>query len=146
MSILSKYLLLRLPDPHRKIGKRDLVLLSTLYATGARVQELCNVSVGDLRFGTTTIMILHGKGNKTHTIVIPEQCSKLLKSFIEQNHLNKRGNHCYLFSNQTHEHMTISCIKAIVKNMFKRRKNIVLIFSASIILLIVSGIQLLCTC
>ena len=116
-------ILLRLPDSHKKTGRRDMVLLSTLYATGARAQELCNITAGDLRLGTTTTVLLRGKGDKIRTIVIPEQCSALLKSHIEQNRLNTRGTHCYLFSSQTHEHMTISCIEAIVKKYVQMAKK-----------------------
>jgi site-specific recombinase XerD len=107
--------LLRLPDSRSRIGKRDKVILSTLYASGARAQELCDLTIGDLRFGAVTAMTLHGKGNKTRTIVIPEQCAILLKHYIEQNNLKGRGPQHHLFSSQVHEHMTISCLEAIVK-------------------------------
>lgn len=114
--------LLRLPDSQTRIGKRDTVILSALYASGARAQELCDITVGDLRFGSTTTMTLHGKGNKTRTVVIPEQCATLLKSHIEQNHLKTSGTHRHLFSSQTHEHMTISCLEAIVKKYVCKAK------------------------
>jgi len=116
-------ILLRLPDPHRKTGKRDLVLLSTLYATGARAQELCDITIGDLRFGETATITLHGKGNKTRTVVIPEKCVLLLKSHMEQNRLNSSNTQRHLFSSQTHEHMTISCIEAVVKKYVQTAKK-----------------------
>lgn len=115
-------ILLRLPDSQSKIGKRDKVILSTLYASGARAQELCDITIGDLRFGTTTTLTLHGKGNKTRTIVIPEQCAVLLKSYMELNRLNSSATQHYLFSSQTHEHMTISCLEALVKKYVGRAK------------------------
>ena len=40
-------LLLSLPDRSCPKGRRDLVMLSTLYDSGARVQELIDLSVGD---------------------------------------------------------------------------------------------------
>ena len=107
-------ILLRLPDASTKIGRRNKVILSTLYASGARAQELCDIKVGDVRFGSTTTMTMRGKGDKTRTIVIPEQCAVLLKSHIEQGRIvGNAGRH--LFSSQTNEHMTISCLEAIVK-------------------------------
>lgn len=105
-------ILLRLPDSHTRIGKRDKVILCTLYASGARAQELCDITVGDLRFGAEAILTLHGKGGKTRTVVIPEHCASLLKSYIAQCRLNAQR---YLFSSQTHEHMAISCLEAVVK-------------------------------
>jgi len=116
--------LLRLPDSHSKIGKRNRVIMSTLYASGARAQELCDLSVGDLRFDTAATMTLHGKGNKSRTVVIPEQCAVLLKSYIEQNRLNSFGTQRRLFSSQTHEHMTISCLEAIVKKYVRIAKRL----------------------
>jgi len=117
-------IMLRLPDSHTKIGKRDKIILSTLYASGARAQELCDLTIGDLRFGTTTTMTLHGKGNKIRTIVIPEQCAILLKSYIEQNRLNDSGKLRHVFSSQTHEHMTISCLEEIVKKYVHKAKKL----------------------
>ena len=117
-------ILLRLPNTDNNIGKRDKVILSTLYATGARAQELCDLTVGDIRFGTTTVMILHGKGSKIRTIVIPEQCSLLLKSYMLQNRLNNAAPQRYMFSSQTHEHMTISCLEAIVKKYVRKAKKL----------------------
>jgi len=116
--------LLRLPNSQSKIGKRDKVILSALYASGARAQELCDITVGDLRFGTVNTITLHGKGNKMRTIVIPEQCALLLKSFMEQNNLNCHNAQRHLFSSQTHEHMTISCLEAIVKKYVRKAKTL----------------------
>jgi site-specific recombinase XerD len=115
-------IILRLPDSHSKIGKRDKVILSTLYASGARAQELCDLTVGDLRFGTAATMTLHGKGNKMRTIVFPEKCAKLLKSHMEYNRLNDSDTQRHLFSSQTNEHMTISCLEAIVKKYVNKAK------------------------
>ena len=117
-------ILLRLPNANSSIGKRDQVILSTLYASGARAQELCDLTVGDIRFGSSATMTLHGKGGKTRTIVIPEQCALLLKSYITQNRLKERGPQHHMFSSQTHEHMTISCLEAIVKKYVCKAKKL----------------------
>jgi site-specific recombinase XerD len=116
--------LLRLPDSRSIIGKRDKVILSTLYASGARAQELCDLTVGDLRFGSAAVMTLHGKGNKTRTVVIPEQCAALLKSYMEQNRLSVSAVQRHLFSSRTHEHMTISCLEAVVKKYVGKAKTL----------------------
>jgi len=119
-------ILLRLPSSGSKTGKRDKVVLSTLYASGARAQELCDLTVGDIRFGKPTTLTMHGKGGKTRTIVIPEQCASLLKAYIEQNRLNDTnvGAQRHVFSSQTHEHMTISCLEAIVKKYIRMAKTL----------------------
>ncbi|MFC5985047.1 tyrosine-type recombinase/integrase [Marinicrinis lubricantis] len=56
--------LLKLPDGSTKASARDRVLLSVLYASGARAQELCDITVGDIRFDGKTSIKLVGKGNK----------------------------------------------------------------------------------
>jgi len=117
-------ILLRLPNSGSKTEKRDKVLLSTLYASGARAQELCDLTVGDIRFGDTSTMTLHGKGSKTRTIVIPEQCATLLKTHMEQLRLKGADPMRHIFSSQTHEHMTISCVEAIVKKYVRKAREL----------------------
>jgi site-specific recombinase XerD len=119
-------ILLRLPDTNYKVGQRDKVILSTLYATGARAQELCDITVGDIRFGETTTVTLHGKGGKTRVVVIPARCSELLKTHLSRNFLNcpdidKRR---HVFSSQTHEHMTISGLEAIIRKYVTNAKEL----------------------
>jgi len=118
-------ILLRLPDTNYKTGQRDRVILSTLYATGARAQELCDITIGDIRFGETTTVTLHGKGDKTRVVVIPSQCGDLLKTHIARNLLDRLDidKRHHVFSSQTHEHMTISGLEAIVKKYVKQAKE-----------------------
>src|SRR5665647_1801080 len=115
--------LLRIPDTTTDIEKRDRVLLSVLYASGARAQELCDLSVDDIRFDTKTSLRLVGKGNKARKITIPDNCAQLLKKHLKRNKLDveTHRNH-HVFSSQTHEHMTISCIKCIVKKYVSKAR------------------------
>lgn len=80
--------LLNLPDTTRKLGRRDAVLLSTLYSSGARAQEICDLTVNDINFGTTTVLRLVGKGNKARMVAIPQNCAVLLKNYLKSNGLN----------------------------------------------------------
>lgn len=41
--------LLAQPDTRTTAGRRDLTMLSLLYDTGARVQELADLKLGDVR-------------------------------------------------------------------------------------------------
>ena len=56
-------ILLALPNDRTAIGLRDKVLLCIMYATGARAQEICDLTVANIRFSSneTTVEIL-GKG------------------------------------------------------------------------------------
>jgi site-specific recombinase XerD len=119
-------ILLRLPDLNRKNGRRDRAILSALYATGARAQELCDLRICDVRLTNPATVTLKGKGEKTRVVVIPEQCAVLLKRHIESERLKNsvQTPHNHVFSSQTHEHMTISCLEAIVKKYIERAKTL----------------------
>ena len=84
-----------------------------IYASGARAQEICNLSVGDIEFlSSGTRLKLNGKGGKARRICIPENCGLILQKYISYRRLeNKPERH--VFSSQTHEKMTISCIEGI---------------------------------
>lgn len=60
--------MLNLPDENYETGLRDKVLLSLMYATGARAQEICDLMVRDVRMNDTSASItLMGKGLKTRS-------------------------------------------------------------------------------
>jgi len=108
-------IMLRLPAPNAYLGSRDLVLLSFLYETAARAEELCNVSVGDIRFSSPTKVKLHGKGSKTREVPVSEDVAKLLRYHMKNNALCKSGDKGRpLFSSQTNERMTTACVRSIV--------------------------------
>ena len=50
-------ILLRLPDDSKEIGLRDKVLLSLMYASGARTQETCDLTVGNIQFNIRSCII-----------------------------------------------------------------------------------------
>ncbi|MDR2559008.1 MAG: site-specific integrase [Oscillospiraceae bacterium] len=111
-------IILGLPNNLTKIGNRDMVLLSVLYASGARAQELCDLTVNDIHFGEKTSLRLVGKGNKSRSVIITDECAELLKSYLQNSpmttsQMKSRASH--IFSSQTHEHMTVSCVEGIVK-------------------------------
>jgi len=108
-------ILLALPDENRETGLRDKILLSLMYASGARSQEICDLTVGNLQFhqkGAT--LNIKGKGRKSRRIGIPKACVTLLKHYIEYRKIIDRPER-HIFSSQTHEQMTVSCIEGIYK-------------------------------
>lgn len=116
-------IILSLPNGLSDTERRNKVILSFLYGSGARAQELCDLTVNDIRFGKNTSLRLTGKGNKSRVVVIPERCAALLHDHLHRNHLNERENRgMYVFSSHTHAHMTISCVEAIVSKYVKTAK------------------------
>lgn len=114
---------LRLPDTSSFIGRRDATLLSLMYATGVRAQEVCDLRVRDVLFESKkATLLVTGKGQKTRRIIIPNPCAELLKQYLIyrkiEDHLDS-----HIFSSQTHEHMTISCVEAIFKKYLRVAKE-----------------------
>ncbi|MGO9754511.1 MAG: tyrosine-type recombinase/integrase, partial [Solirubrobacteraceae bacterium] len=60
--------LLAEPGTATRRGLRDTVLLSTLYDTAARVQEICDLNTADVRTSRPMLITLHGKGSKTRRV------------------------------------------------------------------------------
>jgi site-specific recombinase XerD len=67
---------------------------------------------------------LRGKGGKSRTVVIPEQCARLLKKHMGQIEPKCPGADLrHVFSSQTREHMTISCVEEVVKKSILKAKE-----------------------
>jgi len=119
-------ILMSMPDTATKIGKRDTILLSVLYASGARAQELCDMTLNDIYFGDETNIRLVGKGRKARMITIPDSCATLLKNYLNSVNLDAaspQDRQRHVFSSQTHEKMTISCVEEIVKKYVAAAKT-----------------------
>lgn len=108
-------ILLALPDEAHETGLRDKVLLSFMYATGARAQEICDFRVADLRMNDKSASItLFGKGSKVQQVGISVALVNVIQKYIRHRHI-ERYPEKHVFSSQTHEQMTISCVKGIYK-------------------------------
>ena len=63
-------------------GSRDLALLTTLYDTGARVQEACDLSVRDLHLDRPASATLTGKGRKSRIVPLTPQAAQILTQHV----------------------------------------------------------------
>lgn len=82
-----KCLLEQVPTKDRH-GRRNLTLLSLLYESGARVQELADLTPSCLRLDKPALVRLHGKGNKIRVVPLREQQVDILTTYLEENRLN----------------------------------------------------------
>ncbi len=80
--------LLEKPDKMTKGGRRNMVLLSLLYDSGARVQELADLKVGDIRTASPTTVKLTGKGNKKKDCSINETYVGVFNAIFEREQFN----------------------------------------------------------
>lgn len=116
-------LLLELPNPKNSIGFRDRVLLSIMYASGARAQEICDLKVRDIRFSEgKAVLHIVGKGRKARQVQIGKSPAAMLEKYIKRRSLSEKPER-HVFSSQTHEQMTVSCVEAIFKKYVSLAKE-----------------------
>ncbi len=82
-------------------GRRDAVMLSVLYDTGARAQELIDLNAHDVRLTTPAQVRLLGKGRKVRVVPLMDATARLLRDHLRENDLDRpeRG-HLPLFQNR----------------------------------------------
>lgn len=78
-----KCLLAQIPTDTER-GRRDLVMLSLLYDTAARAQELVDLTPADLHLKAPSYVKLFGKGQKARIVPIQKQPVALLRLYVEQ--------------------------------------------------------------
>jgi len=109
-------LLLEQPDTRTQRGRRDLTLLSLLYDTGARVQELADLRVRDVHFADVAYVTLNGKGQKSRNIPLLSQTTFILRRYFDENRLRTPEKLDYpLFANRQNDKLTRSGISFILK-------------------------------
>ena len=76
--------ILRNPDPSTTKGRRDMVLLTLLYDSGARVSELCGLALRDVRLSDPAVVTLTGKGRKSRVVPLMSGTRDLVARHIEE--------------------------------------------------------------
>jgi len=105
-----------LPDTTSPLGFRDFVLLTVMYASGARAQEICDLTIENITKceDGKIILTLVGKGQKSRRVKITGDASTMLQKYITYRKLwNKPNRH--VFSTQRNEQISVSCIEEIFK-------------------------------
>jgi integrase/recombinase XerD len=119
-------LLLQQPDTTTTKGRRDLALLSLMYDTGARVQEIIDLTPSMLRLNKPPTIKLVGKGNKARLVPMLDVQIDHLKNYLMENKLNESfANTHPLFFNSRKGKLTRAGINHIIHKYGKtaRAKN-----------------------
>jgi len=107
--------LLSMPNMQTEQGRRDATMLSLLYDSGARVQELADLTPRNLRLEEPFYVTLTGKGRKTRHVPIMKQTASLLISYIREQKINSADKLDHpLFFNHRKEKLTRQGIGYIV--------------------------------
>lgn len=85
LTVNEVQLLFNQPDTTTRKGRRDLALLSLMYDSAARVQEVCDLKVSDVRLMDSSIVRLYGKGRKVREVPLEKPCAEILRRYIEEN-------------------------------------------------------------
>ncbi len=111
----SMQLLLSQPNKSTTKGRRDLTLLSTLYDSGCRVQELADLRVRDIILDNPEVLIITGKGDKVRRVPLMKNTLTLLQHYIWENSLDNPWKSDYpLFMNKQHNKLTKEGIAYII--------------------------------
>ena len=119
-------ILLSQPDMSATEGFRDAVLLSVLYDTGSRVQELTSIKVKDVRLSSPAVITLHGKGCKDRQVPLMGRTSELLKLYLDTKkyHLGIAKGDNYLFVNQREQQLSRWGVSYILDKYVDKSKKV----------------------
>lgn len=101
--------------------RRNYVLLVLLYDSAARLEELLNVKVMDVRLDNQPSITLLGKGKKIRCVPIMDKTKEIVIQYINE---NKLTNSSYLFSNSKGEKLNSRTIQIMINKYNKTNKNI----------------------
>ena len=73
----------RASEEETPISLRDVAMVELLYATGARVAELCGLDLSDIDYDRQTIRVL-GKGNKERMIPLGNPAMKAVNVWLKE--------------------------------------------------------------
>ena len=118
-------IILSQPDSCTKNGFRDLVLLSVLYDTAARVDELINLKVKDVRLMNPSVITLHGKGSKVRQVPIMSNTKTLLASYMGTRKISSgvADLENFLFINQKRQKLSRWGISFIINRYIDQAKT-----------------------
>ena len=118
-------LLLEQPDLNDPGGRRNLALLALIYDSGARVQEIIDLTPSSVRLENPVTIRLLGKGRKTRIVPLQEEQTVFLKSYMQENNLlEPHANQYPLFSNNRKEKLSRAGVTYILNSCVSLARKI----------------------
>jgi site-specific recombinase XerD len=118
-------LILEQPDLSTHNGRRNLALLALMYDSGARVQEIIDLTPSSIRFDYPCIVKLIGKGRKARIVPLQDEQLVFLKQYMQENNLMEHYASQYpLFSNNRNEKLTRAGVTYILKTYVELSRKI----------------------
>lgn len=124
MSLDGIKLLLQMPDQKTRTGRRDIALLSLMYDTGARVQEVADLTPSMIRLAAPSTIKLVGKRKKARIVPLMDRQIDILSRYIIENKLNSPNANQYpLFPGRRGEKLTRAGISYILGKYAKMARS-----------------------
>ncbi len=112
------------PSLSARAGRRDAVLLSLLYDTGARVQELIDLSVEDVRLDAPAQVRLVGKGRKARIVPLMEKTAAIVKKYVKEQGLDRpERSKEPLFQNRWADNLSRSGVRYILAKYVQKARD-----------------------
>lgn len=109
-----KLLLSQIPQD-TQAGRRDLAMMALLYDSGARVQEMLDLTPQDIHLTMPYYVTLFGKGRKKRLVPIQKAQADILNRYLVENRLDRpSANHRPLFQNNRGGKLTAAGVKFIL--------------------------------
>lgn len=117
-------LILSQPDCRTQAGRRDRIMLLTLYDTGARVSELTGLKVRDIRLEPPAKATLYGKGMKQRSVPLMDETKDLLREHLYEYNLTDSTSQMKLvFGNQRDEEFTRAGVSYIINKYVAKTRE-----------------------
>jgi site-specific recombinase XerD len=113
------------PDTTASGGRRDLALMALLYDTAARVQEIIDLSVRDVRLEEPATIKLTGKGRRTRYVPLMSRTKNIIESYLKEQKLLGKTE-CLdrpVFFNRQGGKLTRAGVAHIIKKYFEKAKQ-----------------------
>jgi len=125
LSVNGIKLLLRQIDTTTKKGRRDLALLSLMYDTGARVQEVIDLTPSMLYLHKPATIKIIGKGNKARLVPMLDAQTMHLINYLKEYQMDNPVAKLHpLFTNSRKEKLTRSGISYILQKYLKMARDV----------------------
>jgi integrase/recombinase XerD len=111
-------LLLAEPGTASPRAVRNTVLLALAYDTAARVQELCDLNIADIRPASPMTITIRGKGSKIRYVPVMDPTAKLVADYLEHRdrHPGLGANADPLFCGPNHSRLTRSAVAKLLSH------------------------------
>jgi len=125
LSIEGIKALLSMPNVNLQSGCRDLSIIALMYDTGARVQEIADLQVADIRTKALATIRLTGKGRKTRIIpLMPQTMSIMKKYMVDHGLLDETKRNEPLFANRMSKKITRAGLSYILNKYVEQARVI----------------------